>query len=199
MLGSLLIVASTSTVRVHAFSTNNRPRVALPSSNTLEECPFAGNIGFDPLHLATSRRALWHYRESEIKHARLAMIASLLLLIVEQDVSPWWYDSFEFDASLVGDAETLLKRIKPVWWGACAGLMALCELQTHERDEIASQSHYGNYAPGHLGWDPLHLYPDKNNLLIQQMYLSSEIWSGRVAMLGMVAPLSQQGYEWLSE
>ncbi len=197
MISGLLLVASTSTVRVHALSTNNRPR-ALPSSISLEECTFAGNIGFDPWHFATSRRALWHYRESEIKHARLAMMASLWL-IVEQDVSPWWYDSFEFESSLIGDAETLLKRIAPVWWGACTGLMALCELQTHDRDEIASQSRDGNYAPGQLGWDPLHLYPDKNNPLIQQGYLSSEIWSGRVAMLGMVAPLSQQGYEWLGE
>jgi hypothetical protein len=165
----------------------------------LEECAFAGNIGFDPLHFATSRRTLWYYRESEIKHARVAMIASLLLIVVEQDASPSWYDSFEIDSSLLGDAETLLNRIAPVWWGACAGLMALCELHTHERDEMASRGHDGTYAPGQLGWDPLHLYPDKNNPLIQQKYLSSEIWSGRVAMLGMVAPLSQQGYEWLGE
>ena len=35
-----------------------------------------GNLGFDPLHLATTRRQLVTYRAAEIKHARLAMLVS---------------------------------------------------------------------------------------------------------------------------
>ena len=118
---------------VHALSSNSRPQVR-PSSSTLEECTFAGNIGFDPCQLASSRPTLLHYRESEIKHARLAMLASMLWLIVEQD-SPWWYDdSDSFIAFL-----PLLQRVAPAWWGACVGLVALSEINTYdERDEMTT-------------------------------------------------------------
>jgi Chlorophyll A-B binding protein len=35
-----------------------------------------GNFGFDPLHLAQSRKQLITYRKAEMKHARLAMLVS---------------------------------------------------------------------------------------------------------------------------
>lgn len=36
----------------------------------------AGDVGFDPLRLATNKESLYAYREAEIKHARLAMLVS---------------------------------------------------------------------------------------------------------------------------
>ena len=36
---------------------------------------FSGDVGFDPLGLASSRENLLYYREAEVKHARLAMLA----------------------------------------------------------------------------------------------------------------------------
>lgn len=38
----------------------------------------AGDFGFDPLSFAKDRDTLFYYREIEIKHARLAMLVSLL-------------------------------------------------------------------------------------------------------------------------
>lgn len=35
-----------------------------------------GNLGFDPLNLAQTRRQLVTYRQAEIKHGRLAMLVS---------------------------------------------------------------------------------------------------------------------------
>lgn len=43
----------------------------------LQESDLAGNVGFDPLGLAKNREQLWNYREAEIKHARLAMLAAI--------------------------------------------------------------------------------------------------------------------------
>lgn len=40
----------------------------------LADCDYAGNAGFDPLGLASSREQLAEYREAEVKHARLAML-----------------------------------------------------------------------------------------------------------------------------
>ena len=37
---------------------------------------FAGDVGFDPLGFASSREQLLYYREAEVKHARLAMLAA---------------------------------------------------------------------------------------------------------------------------
>ena len=37
---------------------------------------YAGDVGFDPLNLATSREQLTYYREAEVKHGRLAMLAA---------------------------------------------------------------------------------------------------------------------------
>lgn len=50
--------------------------------NFIEKSPFltgelAGDAGFDPLRIIKSKEQLFLYREAEIKHARLAMLASL--------------------------------------------------------------------------------------------------------------------------
>lgn len=37
---------------------------------------YAGDVGFDPLNMATSREQLTYYREAEVKHGRLAMLAA---------------------------------------------------------------------------------------------------------------------------
>jgi Chlorophyll A-B binding protein len=49
----------------------------LPCPPVLRDNNFAGNVGFDPFGLAPTTELLWHYREAEIKHARLAMLVRL--------------------------------------------------------------------------------------------------------------------------
>jgi hypothetical protein len=48
----------------------------LECPKVLVDCDLAGNVGFDPLGLASNKEALTIYREAEIKHARLAMLVS---------------------------------------------------------------------------------------------------------------------------
>lgn len=38
----------------------------------------AGDVGFDPLGFAKNRESLWELREAEVKHARLAMLVSVI-------------------------------------------------------------------------------------------------------------------------
>ena len=51
------------------------------------ECPpilvdsdLAGNYGFDPLRLSTTKEQLWEYREAEVKHGRLAMLVRIVFV-----------------------------------------------------------------------------------------------------------------------
>merc|ERR1712232_1283616 len=84
----------------------------------------AGDVGFDPLGFAKTSSDLMNYREAEIKHARLAMLAAA-----------GWPISELFDtkiANLLGMTPVLdethrapsvlnggLGRISIVYWGVC--------------------------------------------------------------------------------
>ena len=45
---------------------------------------YAGDVGFDPLGFASSVEQLVHYREAEVKHARIAMLVSILYMRVSR-------------------------------------------------------------------------------------------------------------------
>jgi len=94
---------------------------------------FAGDVGFDPLNLATSREQLLYYREAEVKHGRLAMLAAAGWPISELfDKSITQELDADFDLNLVpivdesDRAPSLLNggldSISPIFWGLCLGL-----------------------------------------------------------------------------
>jgi hypothetical protein len=81
-------------VNLSAPLEQQKPAVASPSRSVnnnrqmSESLPFmerpaaldgtlAGDVGFDPLGFAKSKNDLMNYREAEIKHARLAMLAAV--------------------------------------------------------------------------------------------------------------------------
>lgn len=49
----------------------------LSCPKVLQESDLAGNVGFDPLNFAKNKEQLLDYREAEIKHARLGMLAAI--------------------------------------------------------------------------------------------------------------------------
>ena len=53
---------------------------------------YAGDVGFDPLGLATSMEVLVNYREAEVKHARIAMLVSCEAVFTNTNL--------EFDSTL---------------------------------------------------------------------------------------------------
>jgi hypothetical protein len=74
---------SSSMAEVTDSVTTSTPKPKLPQMS--ESLPFlvrpaaldgtmVGDVGFDPLGFAKSKRDLLYYREAEIKHARLAML-----------------------------------------------------------------------------------------------------------------------------
>jgi len=158
------------------------PFMARPSALT---GALAGDVGFDPLGFAKTKEDLMNYREAEIKHARLAMLAAA-----------GWPLSEIFDrkiASLIGMAPLLdsadrvpsvlnggLGKVSPFYWIAFVGLTAAIDLYGVSRSQNAA-----GYIPGDLGFDPLGVLPkDEDGKKNMQL---AEIKNGRLAMIAIVA------------
>merc|ERR1712039_764668 len=108
----------------------------------------AGDYGFDPMQLADSPDKLAFYREAEIKHARLAMLAAFGWPVSEIT---------NFGGLLNGDgrAPSLLNgglgNVNGVYWAAVVGLAVYWEAQGLDK-QFGKKD---DYLPGMLGFDPL--------------------------------------------
>merc|ERR1719160_1231812 len=125
----------------------------------------AGDMNFDPLELADTPQSLAWYREAEIKHARLAMLAAFGWPVSE-------ITNFGKLLTSDGRAPSLLNgglgEINVAYWAAVAGLAIFAEAKGLDKQYGKQQ----DYLPGMLGFDPL-----KGD--------SPSILNGRVAMVAI--------------
>lgn len=150
------------------------PPPPLPKIKTMRvgDQTLAGDMGFDPLQLADSADKLAWYREAEVKHARLAMLAAFGWPISE---------ILNFGKLLTKDgrAPSLLNgglgNVNGVYWAAVVALAVYWESKGLDKQ-------YGkkdDYLPGMLEFDPLGAdSPSMRN---------AEITNGRVAMIAITA------------
>lgn len=165
------------------------PFLARPKELTLE---LAGDVGFDPLGLAKNRELLFEYREAEIKHARLAMLAAI----------GWPFSElYDFQIAKTLNMDSMLdatdrvpslfnggmEKVSPVWWGFCLGLTAAIDLYGVSRARSVR-----NYIPGDLGFDPLELYPPADDVEGRNNMQLAEIKHGRLAMIAVIAFTAQE-------
>mmetsp|Transcript_28571 Transcript_28571/g.43926 ORF Transcript_28571/g.43926 Transcript_28571/m.43926 type:complete len:265 (+) Transcript_28571:121-915(+) len=158
------------------------------SNSPVLDGELAGDYGFDPLRLAKDKESLWAYREAEVKHARLAMLAVVgwpTSELLDGKIAAMFGAESVLDA---GDrAPSLfnggLEKISPEWWGFCLGMTASINLYSAARAEEGLPG----YIPGDLGFDPLGLYPESSEG--KRDFQTMEINHGRAAMIG-VAGLS---------
>jgi hypothetical protein len=161
------------------------PFLNRPKYLTLE---LAGDVGFDPLNFATNQESLYEYREAEIKHGRLAMLASAGWVFSEL------YD--ESIASYVGMEPILnsndrvpslfnggMDKVNPLWWGFCLGFTAAIDLYGVQR----ARAEIDGYKPGDLGFDPLNLYPGDEDPEGRKRMELAEIKHCRLAMIAITA------------
>merc|ERR1719420_247374 len=132
----------------------------------------AGDMNFDPLQLAGDSATLAFYREAEVKHARLAMLAAFGWPVSE---------ILNFGKLLNGDgrAPSLLngglENVNAVYWGLVLAIAIYWEGQGLDK-QFGKQD---TYLPGMLGFDPLSRdSPSMRN---------AEITNGRVAMVAITA------------
>merc|ERR1719240_1857765 len=148
------------------------PPLPLIKTMMVGDKTLAGDMSFDPLMIADTPDKLAWYREAEVKHARLAMLAAFGWPVSE-------IANFGNLLTKDGRAPSLLNgglgNVNGVYWAAVAGLAIYWEAQGLDKQFGKKDT----YLPGMLGFDPLGAdSPSMRN---------AEITNGRVAMLAITA------------
>merc|ERR1719274_399900 len=120
----------------------------------------AGN--FDPANLleGASQAEVYRWREAELTHGRVGMLASAGFLVQEF-----------FHPLFSGDGGPAIQQIPalppPLWFGMTLGI-GICESiriqkgwsNPYEGKDIKGKLLKDDYYPGDLAWDPLNLSPE---------------------------------------
>jgi len=180
---------SSSTLRkMSDFNYNNDMSEALPFQKRphMLDGSMPGDVGFDPIGFAGTEADLWKYREAEVKHGRLAMLAAVgwpLAELFDRKIANIFaldpiVDASNRNPSILNGG---LGKISPLYWLVCLGAAAAIDIKGIEK----ANSNDPNYFPGNLEWDPLGLYPeDKAGRFRMQL---AEIKHGRLAMIAITA------------
>jgi len=151
---------------------------------------------FDPAGFAAKADAktMKRYREAEITHGRVSMLAVVGFLVGEYVEG----SSFLFDSKITGPAISHLGQVPPAFWilltigiGA-AEQKRLVTGWVDPSDVPVDQPGLlkEDYIPGDIGFDPLGLCPeDPADFKILQ---TKELQNGRLAMLGAAGFLAQE-------
>lgn len=161
-----------------------------PEFNVRNLAGVVAPLGFwDPLNFCgdASEGKIRFYREVENKHGRLAMMATVGILVAES-VHPFGGD-IDVPASVAFQA-TPLQR----FWPAVLMAISIAEVSTvfafespfaGERWTIRS-----DHVPGDLGFDPLSLRPESPEEF--KVMQTKELQNGRTAMIAVTGLLGQE-------
>ena len=151
---------------------------------------------FDPLGFAdkADEKTLKRYREAEITHGRVAMLAAVGFLAGEAVEG----SSFLFDASISGPAITHLPQVPSGFWlilTVCIGIAENYRAETGWVDpsEVPVDQTgllRDDYYPGDLNFDPLGLKPEDPEEL--KVMATKELQNGRLAMLAAAGFMAQE-------
>eukprot|EP00581_Thalassiosira_minuscula_P015757 CAMPEP_0183711512 /NCGR_PEP_ID=MMETSP0737-20130205/7002_1 /TAXON_ID=385413 /ORGANISM="Thalassiosira miniscula, Strain CCMP1093" /LENGTH=248 /DNA_ID=CAMNT_0025940041 /DNA_START=26 /DNA_END=769 /DNA_ORIENTATION=- len=173
------IVAASSSAAGLSVQSQSLPFLARPAAL---DGTLAGDVGFDPLGFAKSESDLMNYREAEVKHARLAMLAAAgwpLSELFDKKIAaalgmdPLLDNSDRVPSLLNGG----LGKVSPAYWVGCIGLAAIVDIL----GTLRMKSDKVDYLPGDFG---LRLgYPSDEKG--QKRMQLAEIKNGRLAMIAI--------------
>jgi len=154
---------------------------------------------FDPLGFAEKAddNTMKRYREAELTHGRVAMLATLGFLVGEKVEGT----SFLFDASIKGPAITHILQVPPPFWALLLLSIGATEQFRAEKGWVDPSEVpvdqpgllKADYIPGDLGFDPLGLKSeDAEEFRIMQ---TKELQNGRLAMLAAAGFLAQEAVD----
>jgi hypothetical protein len=181
-----------------APSTSNQKATTALNAFMAEELP--GSLApmgfFDPLGFAAKadEATLKRYREAEVTHGRVSMLAVLGFLVGEKVEG----SSFLFDSQISGPAITHLSQVPAPFWilltiaiGAAEQKRATIGWVEPENVPVSKPGLLrDSYTPGDIGFDPLGLKPtDPEALKVMQ---TKELQNGRLAMLAAVGFMAQE-------
>jgi hypothetical protein len=160
---------------------------------------------FDPLGISVNKEPgkLLFYREAELKHGRVCMLASLGFVVQEQ-FHPLFGGNIDVP-SYIAFQETPLEK----FWYIVSVAIALPEIfaaiPTFEdpAPTLSPDTNVGTYKdkdtwtikndgriPGDLGYDPLGIKPKDPEALLDMQ--NKELAHGRLAMIGMAGMIAQE-------
>jgi len=154
---------------------------------------------FDPLGFAekADENTLKRYREAELTHGRVAMLAVVGFLAGEAVEG----SSFLFDASISGPAITHIPQVPGGFWALLLASIGAAEQFRAEKGWVDPSETpvdqpgllKADYIPGDLGFDPLGLKPeDPEEFMMMQ---TKELQNGRLAMLAAAGFLAQEAVD----
>jgi len=151
---------------------------------------------FDPLGFAAKadEATLKRYREAELTHGRVAMLATVGFLVGEAVEG----STYLFNGEVTGPAITHFPQVNPIFWLALgAGIAKAESIRAQTGFLEPSKVPFSNpgllresYVPGDLGFDPLGLKPsDPEEFKVLQ---TKELQNGRLAMLAAAGFMAQE-------
>jgi hypothetical protein len=151
---------------------------------------------FDPLGFAekADENTMKRYREAELTHGRVAMLAAVGFLVGEKVEG----SSFLFDSQITGPAISHLAQIPVGFWVALTVAIGAAEQYRATVGWVEPENVpvdkpgllRADYTPGDIGFDPLGLKPsDPEELKIMQ---TKELQNGRLAMLAAAGFMAQE-------
>lgn len=193
----------TRTTRLRVNAAANATKGPAKAAQKEEFCfGLTGNTApagdFDPLKLSVGKdeNTIKRYREAELTHGRVAMLASTGF-IVGENFNPL------FDGEIKGPAINHFQQVPtPFWIGLVVAIAAL-ELNRANIGWVPPGAGKGaswiegpffelkeNYTPGDIGWDPLGLKPtNKEEFDVMQ---TRELNHGRLAMFSILGMIAQE-------
>ena len=154
---------------------------------------------FDPLGFAekATDATLKRYREAELAHGRVSMLAVIGFLVGEKVEG----SSFLFDASISGPAITHITQVPDGFWAVIIAFIGAYEATRAETGWVDPADCpvdqpgllRDDYLPGDLKFDPLGLMPeDPEEFAMMQ---TKELQNGRLAMLAAAGFLAQEAVD----
>jgi len=139
-----------------------------------------GDLGFDPLNFSSNTASLNWYREAELKHGRLAMLATVGWVVSELTHNSLAL-TFGKD-NILGTNDQVpsvlnggLDKVSPFFWVEAICVAAVLEFLAIEKGD--------NREPGNFSFDPFGL---SGKTYDEKFYVQeSEIFNGRLAMLAI--------------
>jgi hypothetical protein len=152
-----------------------------------------GDRGFDPFNLASNPTTLLKYRNSELKHARLAMLAAVgwpLAELFHSDLAGAWHlpNALNVNDRVPSILNGGLGNVSPIFWIAALTAAAVVETLSGTEGEIQSAN---------LGFDPLRVLSSLsrgNNKNNGRFVEESELFNGRLAMLAITGFAVQEWF-----
>lgn len=141
----------------------------------------AGDYKFDPFNFSQNKQDLKLYREAEIKHARLAMLAAVGWPLSEL-LNPKIAADLDLPAMTTPDdlapgvLNGNISDVSPLFFVAALTLGAMIEVNSQRRTEEPR-------FIGDIGFDPLNAYPSDPKL--QMQIQGAELLNGRIAMMAI--------------